>query len=183
VASIFNLIADNVSHHRSTLRFPEQSKLKVEYRGIVRMDTSKCIGCGICDYVCPSSAISVKRYEDHMDWRYDVSRCTFCGRCARTCPGEALAQDCERPHSYSKPHAEYHEITYPHCTQCGRSMPGFNDQMMMRAFGNVSDKLRERVQVCDRCRLLATQTTAKGKVERQRAAEGKGDEWSGDSSG
>jgi ferredoxin len=176
VASIFTLINENAWHHGNTLRFPEQAKLVIEYRGVVRMDPSKCIACTICDYVCPSSAITATRYEDHMDWEYDISRCTFCGRCVRTCPGEALSQDAERPHAYSVPHADFHAIPFPTCTECGRPMPAFNEAMMQRAFGNVTDKLRERVQVCDRCRLLATQAMAKRKVVAQREKQEKAGE-------
>ncbi len=41
-----------------------------------------CIGCGICQKVCPAAAIKV---ENHLA-RVDHALCTGCGACAKKCP-------------------------------------------------------------------------------------------------
>ena len=41
-----------------------------------------CVGCKMCEKVCPSGAVSVKDYVASID--YD--KCTECGLCAEKCP-------------------------------------------------------------------------------------------------
>lgn len=68
--------------HKQHIPFPG-------FRGRPTPDKDKCIGCGACSEVCPSSAIEVK--EDitktpptrKIIWHYD--RCNFCGQCERLC--------------------------------------------------------------------------------------------------
>jgi len=50
------------------------------------VDEEKCVGCGVCEDVCPQEAITV----------YDVARvnaelCTECGVCVNECPNEAIS--------------------------------------------------------------------------------------------
>lgn len=44
----------------------------------------KCIGCGICEKICPSSCISVK---EKPSWKGD---CTHCLSCINLCPTKAI---------------------------------------------------------------------------------------------
>ena len=49
--------------------------------------TTKCIGCGICQRVCPVDCIAGEKKEQ----RYiDYTRCTHCGRCLSACPVDAI---------------------------------------------------------------------------------------------
>ena len=178
VPSIFSLMARNASREPGTIRFPSDAHPAEQYRGPVRIDTSKCIACGICDYVCPSSAITVTRAQDRMTWEYDLSRCTFCGRCVLDCPGQALRQDCECPAvcGSAGAAADRQNVMFPACTECGRPTQPFNDAMILRAYGNLTDKLRDRARLCDRCRLLATQSIAKRKLTHEHQAQGSEDD-------
>lgn len=45
-----------------------------------------CIGCGICQKVCPNSAIKV---ENHLA-RVDHALCTGCGACVEKCPVKVI---------------------------------------------------------------------------------------------
>ena len=50
------------------------------------VNQEKCVGCGTCQDVCPSGAISVKEIA-----RVDPKRCIGCGGCVEQCPTGALA--------------------------------------------------------------------------------------------
>ena len=49
--------------------------------------TGKCIGCGMCQRVCPVDCISGEKKEKR---RIDYNRCTHCGRCVSVCPVDAI---------------------------------------------------------------------------------------------
>ena len=52
----------------------------------VKIDESKCTGCGICTDVCPVNAITVDQVAE-----IDAETCTDCGLCVAECPNEALS--------------------------------------------------------------------------------------------
>lgn len=57
-----------------------------------------CIGCGLCEAVCPSEAIRVFTTEgpEHeklvSSYELDLLRCVFCGFCIDACPVSAILQ-------------------------------------------------------------------------------------------
>ncbi|MEW6323917.1 MAG: NADH-quinone oxidoreductase subunit NuoI [Nitrospirota bacterium] len=88
-----------------TLQYPHQKpEVSRRYRGVMSLlryqdGTEKCVGCGLCEAVCPSNVIKVvsaeqedtpmKRYA--REYWFDLSRCVFCGFCVEACPVDALA--------------------------------------------------------------------------------------------
>lgn len=53
---------------------------------MVRIDRSKCIGCGACVGVCPKNALRLKGGAIVVD----RSLCIKCGTCAKACPANAI---------------------------------------------------------------------------------------------
>ena len=50
------------------------------------VDSEKCVGCGICEALCPVRAIAVGDVV-----RVDEGRCMGCGYCIQGCPKGALS--------------------------------------------------------------------------------------------
>lgn len=53
----------------------------------LRLDVGKCVGCGICEAVCPHPVFIVR---DGKAAIADLDACMECGACARNCPVGAL---------------------------------------------------------------------------------------------
>ena len=51
-------------------------------------DADKCVGCGLCEIVCPHGVFAV---EDGKAEVVDRDACMECGACARNCPAQALS--------------------------------------------------------------------------------------------
>ncbi|MEM0439291.1 MAG: 4Fe-4S binding protein, partial [Sulfolobales archaeon] len=61
------------------------------YRGMFRLLENVCIGCSLCDIICPSDAIRMvlnpeKKKRPVINW----GRCIFCYYCVDICPVEAF---------------------------------------------------------------------------------------------
>lgn len=56
----------------------------------VRLNPDLCIGCGMCETVCPHAVI---RMEDRVAVIVDRDGCMECGACARNCPAGAVSVD------------------------------------------------------------------------------------------
>ena len=58
-------------------------------RGLIRVDTNECKGCGLCIEACPPKGITLSERLNHYGYRtatYTGSGCTGCGICFLVCP-------------------------------------------------------------------------------------------------
>ena len=87
-----------------TTQYPEEKIPKsVRFRGkhaLRRYESGeeRCIGCKLCEAVCPALAITIET-EPREDGtrgttRYDIDlfKCVYCGLCEEACPTDAIVQ-------------------------------------------------------------------------------------------
>ena len=53
----------------------------------LRLNVNRCIGCGMCENVCPHEVFAIDRKKACIMNR---EACIECGACARNCPVDAL---------------------------------------------------------------------------------------------
>lgn len=93
---------------KDTLQYPEaQRKFGDRYRGVPVLvkdqdGREKCVGCYMCQWVCPPRAISIEAAEhpresaqhqiEKYPEKFDINmlRCIYCGLCEEVCPEEAI---------------------------------------------------------------------------------------------
>jgi formate hydrogenlyase subunit 6/NADH:ubiquinone oxidoreductase subunit I len=75
----------------STRMYPfKKDKVPDTFRGLIRYDMDKCIGCGLCERDCPSAAIQMIGKGKIAEFKIFLYRCTFCSQCADSCPVDAI---------------------------------------------------------------------------------------------
>jgi ferredoxin len=52
------------------------------------LDVETCIGCGVCEIVCPHGVFVVENGKARIT---DIDACMECGACAMNCPVDAIA--------------------------------------------------------------------------------------------
>lgn len=151
---ILKLIAGNMLTEKATVRLPGKVPTPALFRGAVTLNPEKCIGCGMCAYVCVGNAVTGSEQAKAYAWAYDPGRCTFCARCVDRCPGQALSMDSEQMPCYEHPSelSMQHLVTFHACTECSEPVRLASDELLKRAFDHVKDETRELVRLCERCR-------------------------------
>ena len=72
-----------------TLEYPEKRRgLNDEFRG--KLEIKGCIGCRICQKVCPTGAINIDKTPEKIVYKIDMKKCIFCGNCVYHCPKSAV---------------------------------------------------------------------------------------------
>ncbi|MBU3547420.1 NADH-quinone oxidoreductase subunit NuoI [Polynucleobacter sp. MWH-Jannik1A5] len=87
-----------------TVQYPdEKTPLSSRFRGLHALrryenGEERCIGCKLCEAVCPAYAITIETAErddgTRRTSRYDIdlTKCIFCGFCEEACPVDAIVE-------------------------------------------------------------------------------------------
>ena len=87
-----------------TVQYPdEKTPLSNRFRGLHALrryenGEERCIGCKLCEAVCPAYAITIETAERYdgtrRTSRYDIdlTKCIFCGFCEEACPVDAIVE-------------------------------------------------------------------------------------------
>jgi NADH-quinone oxidoreductase subunit I len=87
-----------------TVQYPdEKTPLSPRFRGLHAQrryanGEERCIGCKLCEAVCPALAINIEVAEradgTRRTTRYDIDlvKCIFCGFCEESCPVDAIVE-------------------------------------------------------------------------------------------
>ena len=92
VGSLLPYLMQMLFKKPNTVNYPAQKlELPENYRGKLKFDQDKCIGCKICERECPSDAIRIEKVgEKKYRACLYLDRCIFCGQCVDSCPKYAL---------------------------------------------------------------------------------------------
>jgi hydrogenase-4 component H len=128
---------------RVTAAFPlgdEPNPPQAWFRGKVRLDPEKCVGCGGCANVCPPQLIRIYDDKGKRIIERDLFRCIYCARCVEVCPEKALVMTAEYQLATDKKENLLirQEIDMATCQRCGRcfdrNLKHPLDKMMTKGF-------------------------------------------------
>jgi formate hydrogenlyase subunit 6/NADH:ubiquinone oxidoreductase subunit I len=76
----------------ATVNYPfEKMEMPKNFRGKLKFDASKCIGCMLCMKDCPANAITIRKVgEKQFEADIDLGKCIYCAQCVYSCPRKAL---------------------------------------------------------------------------------------------
>jgi NADH-quinone oxidoreductase subunit I len=98
------LTIKNLFRKKITIKYPEEKTPKsYRFKGLHALrryanGVERCIGCKLCEAVCPAVAINIEPMvadnNSHYAKKYEIDlfKCIYCGLCEESCPTAAIVQ-------------------------------------------------------------------------------------------
>ena len=76
----------------ATINYPAQkSGIAEGFRGKLKFDSKKCVGCKMCMRDCPTGAIEIRKIGDkEFEAEINLGKCIYCAQCVDSCFKKAL---------------------------------------------------------------------------------------------
>lgn len=93
---VLKLLGKTIVRRPVCIMYPyERMWVPDNFRGRPGLDFNKCVGCGMCARMCPTTAILMVDAPDDNGKivkrpQINLGRCAFCGFCAEYCPLDAM---------------------------------------------------------------------------------------------
>ena len=103
--SFLKEMVENLLSKPCTILYPvEKVPIPEAFRGQVRINDEKCIGCSRCSLVCPSACITMVADAKEIEVKgkklmrkkrpeVKIFRCVRCGLCAQYCPSDGIVME------------------------------------------------------------------------------------------
>jgi formate hydrogenlyase subunit 6/NADH:ubiquinone oxidoreductase subunit I len=61
------------------------------FRGQIKFNAARCIGCKLCQKDCPSGALVINKVGDkRFEAVFELDKCIYCGQCVESCNKDAM---------------------------------------------------------------------------------------------
>jgi ferredoxin len=94
-------------------------------RNGLNFSPSRCTSCGLCQYVCPTNAVSTGDNIQGYVRNFDLNKCVFCGLCEAACTPSAIRLTVNS-HAWAvepKQNIIGGVVERSACPECGRKAP------------------------------------------------------------
>ena len=91
--TMIEMVLKSLFKKPATVDYPAKPMpMPATFRGKLKFDAAKCIGCLLCMKDCPTNAIEIKKIgEKKYEMDVDLGKCIYCAQCVDSCPRKALA--------------------------------------------------------------------------------------------
>jgi ferredoxin len=126
--------------------------------GSVKLDTSRCTGCGLCAAECPTGALAITAGEeaDSFQLVFQHGICMACGQCVEICPEDCLAVERVLEMERIESRLVLFKDTLARCAGCGSPLgpESMIDRMRARLTA-AGQAFSTRFDLCPDCKVKA----------------------------
>lgn len=159
--AFLKILLKNLLKGPSTDPFPfGETFTPAAYRGKVTFDEQACVGCRMCEHVCPGGAIRFADKPDGLHFMIWHNTCISCGLCAHYCLTKAikLSNNWHLSHLQEEKYemTDHAVVSFTTCVSCGTQMLPAADALMQLAYRDVSPRTEHLRRLCPECRRKAS---------------------------